>query len=74
MQATTCWICICTVFKVKHRGSLHQLHLHCYILYVLIGYPPAALFGFCVALISYMIVSVIKTALIAIYGAKFIDE
>jgi IS4 transposase len=28
-----------------------------------LGYPPAALFGFCVALVSYMILSVIKAAL-----------
>jgi hypothetical protein len=39
-----------------------------------LGYPPAALFGFCVALISYMIVSVIKAALAGTYGAKFVDE
>jgi hypothetical protein len=39
-----------------------------------LGYPPAALFGFCVALISYMIVSVIKAALAGSYGAKFVDE
>ena len=31
-------------------------------------YPPAALFGFCVALISYMMVSVIMAALISIAG------
>ena len=39
-----------------------------------LGYPPAALFGFCVALVCYMIVSVIKAALSGIYGAKFVDE
>jgi hypothetical protein len=39
-----------------------------------LGYPPAALFGFCVALISYMIVSVIKAALISIHGSKVIEE
>jgi hypothetical protein len=39
-----------------------------------LGYPPAALFGFCVALISYMIVSVIKAALASIYGTKRIQE
>jgi hypothetical protein len=31
-------------------------------------------FGFCVALISYMIVSVIKAALSSIHGAKIIEE
>jgi hypothetical protein len=39
-----------------------------------LGYPPAALFGFCVALISYMIVSMIKAALAGTYGAKYVDE
>ena len=39
-----------------------------------LGYPPAALFGFCVALISYMIVSVIKAALSGIHGSKVIEE
>jgi len=39
-----------------------------------LGYPPAALFGFCVALISYMIVSVIMAALASIHGRKVIEE
>jgi len=39
-----------------------------------LGYPPAALFGFCIALISYMIVSVIKAALSGIHGTKIIEE
>jgi len=39
-----------------------------------LGYPRAALFGFCVALISYMIVSVIKAALSSIHGTKVIEE
>jgi hypothetical protein len=39
-----------------------------------LGYAPAALFGFCVALISYMIVSVIKAALASIHGCKMIEE
>ncbi len=33
-----------------------------------LGYPPAALFGFCVALISYMILAVIKAAMGAVHG------
>jgi IS4 transposase len=39
-----------------------------------LGYPPAALFGFCVALVSYMIVSVIKASLSSIYGTKMIEQ
>jgi IS4 transposase len=39
-----------------------------------LGYPPAALFGFCVALVSYMILSVIKAALSSAYGAETVDN
>ena len=39
-----------------------------------LGYPPAALFGFCVALISYMILAVVKAALGSVYGADKIDN
>ena len=39
-----------------------------------LGYPPAALFGFCVALISYMMVSVIKAALCSVHGTKIVEE
>jgi len=38
------------------------------------GYPPAALFGFCVALISYMILAVIKASLCAVHGVEKIEE
>ena len=39
-----------------------------------LGYPRAALFGFCVALLSYMTLSVIKAALGSVYGADVIDN
>ena len=39
-----------------------------------LGYPPAALFGFCVALISYMMVTVIMAALRSIHGTKTVEE
>ncbi len=39
-----------------------------------LGYPPAALFGFCVALVSYMILSVVKAALSSEYGAETVDN
>jgi IS4 transposase len=35
-----------------------------------LGYPPAALFGFCVSLVSYMMISVIKAALLRL---KIVD-
>jgi len=39
-----------------------------------LGYPSAALFGFCVALVSYMIFAVVKAALSGVYGANKIDN
>jgi hypothetical protein len=39
-----------------------------------LGYPPAALFGFCVALVSYMILSVIKAALSSVHGAERVEN
>ena len=39
-----------------------------------LGYPRAAIFGFCVALVSYIILSVIKAALGSVHGAKVIEN
>lgn len=39
-----------------------------------LGYPRAALFGFCVALVSYIILSVIKAALSSVHGIKVIEN
>ena len=39
-----------------------------------LGYPPAALFAFCVALISYMMISVIMAALSSIHGPEVVAE
>jgi hypothetical protein len=39
-----------------------------------LGYPRAALFGFCVALVSYMTISVIKAALGSVHGADVIEN
>lgn len=39
-----------------------------------LGYPPAALFGFCIALIASMIVSVIIAALGSIHGLEKINK
>jgi IS4 transposase len=39
-----------------------------------LGYPRAALFGFCIALVSYMIMSVIKAALGSVHGVDFIEK
>lgn len=39
-----------------------------------LGYPPAALFGFCVALVAFNILSVARTALSAVHGSETIDR
>jgi len=39
-----------------------------------LGYPRAALFGFCIALVAYIIMSVIKAALAGVHGADVIEK
>src|SRR3954471_8872199 len=39
-----------------------------------LGYPQAALFAFCIALVSYNILSVVKAALRSEHGAKVVTE
>ena len=39
-----------------------------------LGYPKAALFAFCVALVSYNLMSVVKAALRAAHGAETVEE
>ena len=39
-----------------------------------LGYPKAALFAFCVALMSYNVLSVVKAALRSVHGAKVVTE
>ena len=39
-----------------------------------LGYPKAALFAFCVALVSYNVLSVVKGALRSIHGAEAVEE
>lgn len=39
-----------------------------------LGYPPAALFGFCVALIAHIILAVVKAALSSAFGNDVVDN
>jgi hypothetical protein len=39
-----------------------------------LGYPKAALFGFCVALVAYNVVSFVKGAVRAVWGTPFVEE
>jgi hypothetical protein len=39
-----------------------------------LGYPKAALFGFCVAVVAYKVVALVKGALRAAHGAEYVEE
>ena len=39
-----------------------------------LGYPPAALFGFCVALVAYTVLAVVKAALVSVHGIETIEK
>ncbi len=39
-----------------------------------LGYPRAALFGFCVALVAYIIMAIVKAALRSVHGTKTIQD
>lgn len=39
-----------------------------------LGYPRAALFAFCVALVAYIIMGILKAALRSVHGAKTIED
>jgi len=39
-----------------------------------LGYPKAALFGFCVACVAFNVVSVVKAAIRATQGTKYVEE
>lgn len=39
-----------------------------------LGYPRAALFGFCVALVAYIVMAVLKAAMRSVHGAETIEE
>jgi IS4 transposase len=47
-------------------------HLHAEI--KTLGYPPAALFGFCLALVAYMSMKVIRAALGAVHGVEKVEN
>ena len=47
------------------------VHLHSEI--NTLGYPPAALFGFCVALIAYMILAAVKAAIASVHGTETVE-
>jgi hypothetical protein len=56
------------------EGAFHELtmSLHCEL--NTLGYPKAALFGFCVAVVAYNILAVLKAALRTVHGEKKVQE
>ena len=39
-----------------------------------LGYPKAALFGFCLALVAYSVLAVVLAALRRVHGEEMVDE
>jgi len=58
----------------KIEGAFHELTvaLNCEV--NTLGYPKAALFGFCVAVSAYNVLAVLKAALRAVHGEKKVQE
>ena len=58
----------------KIEGAFHELTvaLNCEV--NTLGYPKAALFGFCVAVAAYNVLAVLKAALRAVHGEKKVQE
>jgi IS4 transposase len=58
----------------KIEGVFHELTvtLHCEL--NTLGYPKAALFGFCVAVVAYNVLAVVKAALRAVHGEEKVQR
>ncbi len=59
-------------WKIETMFQELEAHLHSEI--NTLGYPRAALFGFCVALVAYNVLAVVKAALRSTYGEETIDN
>jgi hypothetical protein len=56
------------------EGAFQELTEHLSSEINTLGYPRAALFGFCVGLVAYNVLSVVQAALRSVHGAKKIEE
>jgi hypothetical protein len=58
----------------KIEGAFHELTvaLHCEL--NTLGYPKAALFGFCVAVVAYNVLAVLKAAMRAVHGEEKVHK
>ena len=69
----------CVLAEVYRRrwtieGAFQELAEHLASEINTLGYPRAALFGFCVGLVAYNVLSVVQAALRSVHGAKKIEE
>jgi hypothetical protein len=58
----------------KIEGVFHELTMALNCEVNTLGYPKAALFGFCVAVVAYNVLAVLKAALRAVHGEKKVRE
>jgi hypothetical protein len=58
----------------KIEGAFHQLSQTLQSEINTLGYPPAALLGFCVGLVSFNLFAVVKAALRSAYGDDVVEE
>jgi IS4 transposase len=56
------------------EGAFHELTVALCCEINTLGYPKAALFGFCVAVAAYNVLAVVKAALRAVHGEKKVQE
>lgn len=69
-----------TVVADSYRGrwsietAFQELTEHLHSEINTLGYPPAALFGFCVALVAYMLLQVVQAALSSVHGVEVVEQ
>jgi hypothetical protein len=56
------------------EGAFHELTMALNCELNTLGYPKAALFGFCVAVVAYNVLAVLKAAMRAVHGEKKVEE
>jgi hypothetical protein len=59
-------------WKIEKAFQELEAHLHSEI--NTLGYPPAALFAFCIALIVYMILAGLKAAMVSVHGVDTVEN
>src|SRR5262245_5960563 len=56
------------------EGAFHELTMALNCEVNTLGYPKAALFGFCVAVVAYNVLAVLKAAMRAVHGEEKVDK